>query len=217
MATYFRRSRKVAPGVRVNASKSGASISFGQRRARTCVGKRGITRTYGIPGTGVYHREFTSWAKLEEQRRQRKVRDDVARQSLNATFYDQPLLCILSILCFAFGAIVVIAPELSWWWLLPALVGGFGFMLTALFRHDCKKDVIAKSESEYTTIHIPSFMKKYTPVMCNALFTTLQGYQDNQIEYVELTTSTIAELDALLAPNTSSPRQPQSKPLCKTV
>lgn len=202
MATYLRRSRKVAPGVRVNASKSGLSVSFGQRGARTCVGKRGITRTYGIPGTGVYHREFTSWEKLDEQRRQRKIRDDAARESLNATFYDQPLLCFLSIICFAFGVIVIIAPELSWWWLLPALVGGFGFLLWATDRRIANERKESASDiPEYTTIHIPSFMKKYTPVMCNKLFTTLQEYQANQIEYVELTTSTIAELDALLAPN----------------
>jgi hypothetical protein len=49
---FFRRIR-IAPGVSVNLSKSGASFSVGPRGAKVTVGPKGIRRTVGIPGTGV--------------------------------------------------------------------------------------------------------------------------------------------------------------------
>jgi hypothetical protein len=50
----FRR-KNVLPGVRFNLSKSGPSFSFGVRGAHVTVGRRGVTRTVGIPGTGVFY------------------------------------------------------------------------------------------------------------------------------------------------------------------
>lgn len=43
------------PGVAVNLSAKGASVSFGGRRARATVGRRGITTTVGVPGAGLSH------------------------------------------------------------------------------------------------------------------------------------------------------------------
>ena len=48
------RRMRVAPGVRVNLSKSGPSISFGPRGAHLTVGRRGARETLGVPGTGLY-------------------------------------------------------------------------------------------------------------------------------------------------------------------
>lgn len=57
MALRFRKAFKVAPGVRMNLSTSGASWSLGPRGAIIGVGKRGTTLNMGIPGTGIYHRQ----------------------------------------------------------------------------------------------------------------------------------------------------------------
>lgn len=51
---FFRRVR-VLPGVTVNLSKSGASMSFGVRGAHYTVGPRGRRVTVGVPGTGLYY------------------------------------------------------------------------------------------------------------------------------------------------------------------
>jgi hypothetical protein len=53
---YLRLFRRIqiAPGVRLNLSKSGPSLSLGVRGAHVTVGRRGVTRTIGLPGTGVY-------------------------------------------------------------------------------------------------------------------------------------------------------------------
>src|SRR5437870_13864945 len=46
---------RLFPGVSVNLSKSGPSLSFGVRGAHVTVGRRGVTRTVGVPGTGVFY------------------------------------------------------------------------------------------------------------------------------------------------------------------
>ena len=56
----FRRIR-IAPGLRLNVSKSGPSISVGGRGFTTTFGRRGRRTTIGIPGTGVYHTTLEPW------------------------------------------------------------------------------------------------------------------------------------------------------------
>ncbi len=51
---FYRRLR-VLPGMTVNLSKSGASMSFGVRGAHYTVGPRGRRVTVGLPGTGLYY------------------------------------------------------------------------------------------------------------------------------------------------------------------
>ena len=57
MALRFRRSFKLAPGLRMNLSGSGASFSAGPRGASMTFGKRGTFANTGIPGTGLYARQ----------------------------------------------------------------------------------------------------------------------------------------------------------------
>ena len=54
MGTRFRRSFKVAPGVRVNLNKKSASISFGPKGLKHTVSTTGKSHTtVGVPGTGL--------------------------------------------------------------------------------------------------------------------------------------------------------------------
>jgi hypothetical protein len=56
----FRRSVKIAPGVRLNVNKRSVGISAGVRGARSSVNSDGRrTRSVGIPGTGLYYRSQT--------------------------------------------------------------------------------------------------------------------------------------------------------------
>ena len=56
MGLYWRRSTKIIPGIRINWSKSGPSISMGPKGAKVNFGKRGTYVSGGIPGTGLYYR-----------------------------------------------------------------------------------------------------------------------------------------------------------------
>jgi len=55
MSFRFWRRIKIAPGVTLNLSKSGGSLSFGPRGAKFTVGSRGKLSTVGIPGTGLFY------------------------------------------------------------------------------------------------------------------------------------------------------------------
>jgi hypothetical protein len=57
MGFRFRKSIKLAPGVRMNFSKSGASWTIGPRGASIGFGQRGTYLNTGIPGTGIYSRQ----------------------------------------------------------------------------------------------------------------------------------------------------------------
>ncbi len=53
MGWRFRKSFKIAPGVRWNIGKRGSSFSFGGKGLTVNVGKKGTRTTVGIPGTGL--------------------------------------------------------------------------------------------------------------------------------------------------------------------
>jgi len=55
MSFRFWRRVKIVPGVTLNLSKSGGSLSFGPRGAKFTVGSRGKRATMGIPGTGLFY------------------------------------------------------------------------------------------------------------------------------------------------------------------
>ena len=56
MALRFRKSFKLAPGVRMNVSSSGMSWNLGPRGASVSIGKRGTYLNASLPGTGLSSR-----------------------------------------------------------------------------------------------------------------------------------------------------------------
>lgn len=63
MGLYWRKSTKLFPGVRVNWSKNGPSLSVGPKGAKVNIGKRGTYVSGGIPGTGLYYRQKVGGGK----------------------------------------------------------------------------------------------------------------------------------------------------------
>lgn len=65
MGFRFRKSVKLFPGIRINLSKSGASLSVGGKGLTTNFSKRGVTTTVGIPGSGISFTSTTAPAKTQ--------------------------------------------------------------------------------------------------------------------------------------------------------
>lgn len=57
MGLRFRRSVRLAPGLRLNLGRRGASLSLGGRGASLNIGRRGVYGNVGLPGTGLSYRE----------------------------------------------------------------------------------------------------------------------------------------------------------------
>lgn len=55
MGFRFWKRITIAPGVTLNLSQSGPSLSFGPRGAKLTIGPRGQRATVGIPGTGLFY------------------------------------------------------------------------------------------------------------------------------------------------------------------
>jgi hypothetical protein len=53
MGFRFRRSLRLAPGIRINLSKTGTSLSLGRRGTTMNFSLRGTKATVGVPGTGL--------------------------------------------------------------------------------------------------------------------------------------------------------------------
>ncbi|WP_241576356.1 DUF4236 domain-containing protein [Rosenbergiella collisarenosi] len=56
MGLRFRKTISIMPGVRINLSGSGASMSVGPRDASVTFGKSGAYANFGLPGTGLSYR-----------------------------------------------------------------------------------------------------------------------------------------------------------------
>jgi hypothetical protein len=59
MGWRFRRTVKIFPGMRMNITQRGVSFTTGMRGAHVTAGKRGLSGSIGIPGTGLsYNTRF---------------------------------------------------------------------------------------------------------------------------------------------------------------
>ena len=68
MSWRFRRSFKVIPGLRLNLSRSGISVSIGAAPFTVNVGPRGVAGTASIPSTGVsYHQHLASGRPVHDR------------------------------------------------------------------------------------------------------------------------------------------------------
>ena len=64
MGFRFRKSFKIAPGVRVNVGKKSVGISAGVKGARVSVNSKGrVTKTVGLPGTGISYTDVSTVGK----------------------------------------------------------------------------------------------------------------------------------------------------------
>lgn len=58
MPFRFRKTYKILPGVRLNLSKGGVSVSVGPKGYRLNFGKQGVRQTIDFPGEGLSHTSY---------------------------------------------------------------------------------------------------------------------------------------------------------------
>lgn len=67
MAIRFRKTKKILPGVKLNLSKSGVSVTAGVKGASINIGKDGVYRNLGIPGTGISKRDKLKFTQDKDE------------------------------------------------------------------------------------------------------------------------------------------------------
>ena len=79
MGMRFRKSFKIAPGVKLNLSKRGIGVSAGVKGARVSLNSKGrVTKSVGIPGTGI---SYVSSSKLGASKKKATTKKTSAKAS----------------------------------------------------------------------------------------------------------------------------------------
>ncbi len=63
MGFRFRKSISLLPGVRLNLSKRGGSVSLGEKGSTVNFGASGERTTFGLPGSGLSYSRYTPYGK----------------------------------------------------------------------------------------------------------------------------------------------------------
>ncbi len=90
MSVRFRKSVKILPGIRVNLSKSGPSLSIGGGGLTLNYSKQGVRTTADLPGGLYYTKLHTDKSdKSSTEETPPTLTEEVAAQKLNAGFFDR--------------------------------------------------------------------------------------------------------------------------------
>jgi hypothetical protein len=63
MSWRFRKRLRIIPGLWINLSKKGGSLSVGGHGLPANVSKRGVRETVGLPGTGISYHTKRIWVQ----------------------------------------------------------------------------------------------------------------------------------------------------------
>jgi hypothetical protein len=73
MPVRIRKSFNLFPGVKVNMSKGGMSISVGRKGFHLNFSKRGIRQTVGLPGSGISESSYIVKSKADEDKKEKET------------------------------------------------------------------------------------------------------------------------------------------------
>lgn len=95
MSLKFRKRIKIIPGININLSKGGASVSVGKPGATVNVGgKGGAKATIGIPGSGLSH------TKQLSKPRRKSTKSEARAESKGLGFFGLLGYGVLALLVF---------------------------------------------------------------------------------------------------------------------
>jgi hypothetical protein len=77
MPIRIRKSFNLFPGVKVNMSKGGMSISVGRKGFHLNFSKRGVRQTVGLPGSGISESSYLFKNKEDEDKKENETEKEV--------------------------------------------------------------------------------------------------------------------------------------------
>src|SRR5689334_4734371 len=75
MPVRVRKSFNLFPGIKVNMSKGGMSISVGRKGFHLNFSKRGVRQTVGLPGSGISESSYILKNKAEEEKKEKEEKE----------------------------------------------------------------------------------------------------------------------------------------------
>lgn len=101
MGLRFRKGIRLAPGIRLNLSKSGlSSLSIGGRGLTYNIGKKGTRATGSLPGSGLAYSKYMPYGKTEETTQQHIDREtgEITEVRTTTGGIPWPLILIIALL-----------------------------------------------------------------------------------------------------------------------
>lgn len=110
MGFRVRRSIRLGKGLRVNLSKSGASLSIGRPGATVNFGPKGKRTTVGLPGSGLsYSTTIANSHSDQKQPADSGIHDPTSLPQRKSSLFGRFLACIFVILVIAGMAGIIAA------------------------------------------------------------------------------------------------------------
>jgi hypothetical protein len=81
MPVRIRKSFNLFPGVKVNMSKGGMSITVGRKGFHLNFSKRGVRQTVGLPGSGISESSYIFKNKEDEDKKEAEKEERASEQS----------------------------------------------------------------------------------------------------------------------------------------
>lgn len=146
MGVRFRKSIKVAPGVKVNLNKKSTSVTVGGRGAHYTINSKGTkTTSVGIPGTGISYSETTSSNSSKKKTSTTTSKHPTSKNIPIESKYSAKTYSIYGTLMIAIGIFIILFGLLL---LTSSLLGGMFVALLGVlpFMIGRKYKAIAKEK-----------------------------------------------------------------------
>ncbi len=132
MGWRFRKSFKIAPGIKLNLNKKSTSVTFGGKGFHYTVNSNGKkTKTAGIPGSGLYYTETTGGGKQNNSTPPPPPQPPIQNSNLNSWNNDgrKKRGCLFYLLAFFAVCFAISLYALAW---IPAI----GFIIYFAIKKD---------------------------------------------------------------------------------
>lgn len=180
MGIRFRKRVKIASGIHVNLSKSGASLTIGGRGGSVNIGKKGVYGNAGIPGTGIYMREKISEGKKNGRRKKTATHVDTEPSETFGCVV-VPFCTVLGVAaCWVFG-------DIRWAWLVVPILVALMF-ITRINSKKREEDVQDQQPTKTARKEKPVIQKKekvetFNKVDVEKLALQYEGEEDFESAY----------------------------------
>lgn len=137
MGLRFRRSVKIAPGVKINFNKKSTGVTFGGKGVHYTVNSSGKkTASVGIPGTGLYYTESTTTKKKPQKKTKQVLKEPFKEATKDNPTYSPKTYKVCGIILLTISIITtllaLISISVGGWFLLiisiPLILVGIQFI-----------------------------------------------------------------------------------------
>ena len=138
MGIRFRKSIKIAPGIKMNINKNSTSFTAGGKGIHYTVNSKGkTTKSVGIPGTGISYTETSSFNKSSNSAPPGPTDNDSIQNN------KKPKGCLTYLLCLLLLCVAI--PFYAFLW-MPGIVATIYFILRKnMEKHSRKKKILISS------------------------------------------------------------------------